>query len=298
MPVFPQTYRNYEGHWRPRALSWWVITSKGLWRAWKSWATFTVLIFGAMIFLSFFARIYMAANAELVSWLGLNPSVVEDVLSLNERFYYQYLMTQSFIVFLFTILIGGDLIALDRRTKALTLYLSKPITRFDYVFGKASILLIYLFALTAGGSFLLMLSVAVMTDDPAYLVREAALVFRITAFSGLLVVPHTLLILMLSSLMKTRISATVFFCLIYWLPNMIIMLFLELTDRMWMAEDPVEWWSLFSLQNLWTQMGQALFNQETQFNLHWGFHLVALIVISILSGMILFRQIRAVEVVN
>ena len=51
-------------------------------------------------------------------------------------------------VFFITIYVGAGLIAADRRANALQLYLSKPLTRWEYVAGKRAILFGFLVLVT------------------------------------------------------------------------------------------------------------------------------------------------------
>ena len=48
----------------------------------------------------------------------------------------QFLDQQQIFVFFVTVYVGAGLIANDRRANALQIYLSKPLTRAEYVFGK------------------------------------------------------------------------------------------------------------------------------------------------------------------
>src|SRR5216110_1930547 len=54
----------------------------------------------------------------------------------------------NFIVFLIAVYVGAGLIANDRRANALQIYLSKPMTRAEYVFGKLAILIAFLLLVT------------------------------------------------------------------------------------------------------------------------------------------------------
>ena len=52
----------------------------------------------------------------------------------------QFLEQQEVFVFFITVYAGAGLIANDRRANALQIYLSKPLTRVEYIFGKFAIL--------------------------------------------------------------------------------------------------------------------------------------------------------------
>src|SRR5204862_6105963 len=88
----------------------------------------------------FFVRavqIYAAANLPQAAFLA--PT--------GETFR-QFLEQQGFFVFVITVYVGAGLIANDRRVNALQIYLSKPLTRAEYIFGKLAVLMTFLVAIT------------------------------------------------------------------------------------------------------------------------------------------------------
>ena len=60
----------------------------------------------------------------------------------------QFLEQQDIFVFFVTVYVGAGLIANDRRANALQIYLSKPLTRAEYIFGKLAILMTFLLLVT------------------------------------------------------------------------------------------------------------------------------------------------------
>ena len=56
--------------------------------------------------------------------------------------------SRQIFVFFVTVYVGAGLIANDRRANALQIYLSKPLTRAEYVFGKLAILMTFLLLVT------------------------------------------------------------------------------------------------------------------------------------------------------
>src|SRR3977135_4501350 len=60
----------------------------------------------------------------------------------------QFLSQQDPFVFFVTVYVGAGLIANDRRANALQIYLSKPLTRAEYVFAKLAVLMTFLALVT------------------------------------------------------------------------------------------------------------------------------------------------------
>src|SRR6476661_8864380 len=146
MPIHNQGYRRYGGGRAPRGRSWMVIVSAGL-RTMLAKRMFLGLLLVAWF--PFFVRavqIYAAANMPQAAFLKPTAETFR-----------QFLDQQSIFVFFVTVYVGAGLIANDRRANALQIYLSKPLTRAEYVFGKLAILITFLLAVTWAPAMVLLL---------------------------------------------------------------------------------------------------------------------------------------------
>lgn len=295
MPVYEQSYSHYEGIYRPRSLAWTVIARRGIGSIWYSKGSRGLLIFCLAPFLLYAIRVYLAANLDLLRFMQFNLNQFEDVLEMNDRFYYTFLLIQAFPCFLMTLYAGSDLIASDRRSKALTLYLSKPLTRLDYLFGKGAVLLFYLYLVTLIPSLVLAFLYAFFTENWGYLAREYQQLLRVVLASHVIVLPLLFLMLAISSMSKSKVSSGVMLAILYLVPNVLVQILRELTIYPWFNEDI---WSVFSIPTIWEQLVSVIFRQETRYDVHWMWYVLMLGAILLVSSLILHRQIRAVEVVK
>ncbi len=295
MPVYEQTYSHYEGEYRPRSLAWTLIARRGIIQTWRKKWFRIILMFCLAPFIIMTLRIYLASNMELLNLLEFNTSAVKDILNIDEKFYHTFLLIQSFPCFLMTLFTGADLIASDRRTKALTLYLSKPITRLDYLFGKASIPCFYLYLVSMIPGLFLMFFYAFFNENWMYLWENRQIAGRIVLLSHVYIIPMIALILAISSMTRSKVSAVVMFCVISFVPDTLVNILYNLVQETWINPD---YFSLFSLNTVNRQLGAVLFKQEIPYDLHWGWYVSALAVLVALCGLILNKQIRAVEVVK
>lgn len=300
MPVYSQTYRHYDGQWRPRSLAWTVIASTGIRRLWRDKGTRVALNFAFFFFLfAGVARIYLAANLDLLRFFDLNRNqLINEVFTIDPAFYFDFLRSMHLWCFFIALVAGSGAIAADRRSKALPLYLSKPITPLDYLFGKAGFILFYLYAVTLLPGLLLMFFHAAFTENWVYLIQNIPLAIRIFVYSSLVAVPLTVLILTLSSLLKSPEACGGVFAMLYWLPDAVIAIIDNMLGRWIWGGDAGEWWSLLSLGNLWQQLGDAIFVQTPTFDIPWTRHAIVLIGVTLALAVILYKQIRAVEVVR
>src|SRR5262249_17574188 len=132
MPIHDQGYRRYAGG-KVVGRGWTVIAAAGI-RTVLAKRSFIGLILMAWFpFLVRAVQIYAAANVPQAAFLKPTPETFR-----------QFLDQQQIFVFFVTVYIGAGLIANDRRANALQIYLSKPLTRGEYIFGKLAILMTFL----------------------------------------------------------------------------------------------------------------------------------------------------------
>jgi len=305
VPVYEQTYTHYEGVYRPRSLAWLIIAGRGIRKVWKAKGFKFPLFFSLSVFLISAVRIYLAANLDLLQYMGFPREMVEDILVIDASFYHDFLMLQStipgiFACFLMTLLSGSSVIAIDKRTKALALYLSKPISRLDYLFGKGAIVLFYLYLVTLIPALLLMFLYAFFNENWYYLWANRELIFQIVLFSHVVVLPLVFLILAISASTKSKVTAGVMFCVVYFMPfttaNILRGMMRHPLIEQALGEHP---WSVLSLQHIWNQLSAVIFKTDLPYEeLHWGWHVGTLVLVMLLCVWILRRQIQAVEIVR
>ena len=88
--------------------------------------------------------IYLANNLAFLQQLGA-PS---DVLTIDSKFFLNLMAVQGVLAFVLTAFAGPGLISSDLANGSLPLYLCRPLSRAEYVFGKASVLGILLSQIT------------------------------------------------------------------------------------------------------------------------------------------------------
>jgi ABC-type transport system involved in multi-copper enzyme maturation permease subunit len=194
MPIHDQGYRRYEGHRVPVGRAWWTMARMHLVTAFKRrW--FLMLVFAGWARFLGYAGFYIVGPVfipQMSTFAEMNPQVFRNFLN-----------GQGFFVFLITIVLGG-LIADDRRANALQLYLSKPLTRVEYILGKAAPLLILILGLTLVPGLCLILLQIVFSGSLSFLANNLFLLPAITLASLIRALLSTAMILALSSLSKSR----------------------------------------------------------------------------------------------
>lgn len=192
MPIHDQGYRRYEGRRLPQGRAWQVIAWTSTMAALKRRAFVVLLLAAWAPFLVRAVQVYLSANFEQASFLAATAQTFRDFLS-----------QQGFFVFLVTISLAGS-IADDRRANALQLYLSKPLTRVEYLAGKLVPALVFLLGVTFAPAVLLLLVQVAFSGSLTFLVENLFLLPAITLVSLVQALVSGFTILALSALSKSR----------------------------------------------------------------------------------------------
>ena len=155
MPIYEQTYRKYEARAALRPVRFWPITREAL-RLILAKRVFIFLLLGAWVpFLVFVVGIYGVTRLPEAN----------RFLPIDGRLFGEFLNVQVIFTVFLSIFGGAGLIANDLRTGAILVYLSRPLTRRDYVLGKLGVLLALNLAVTlVPGLVLYLIGLALAPD--------------------------------------------------------------------------------------------------------------------------------------
>src|SRR5207249_974431 len=172
MPIHDQGYRRYGGGKAPHGQAWAVIAKAGIRTMLAKRAFLGLLLLAWFPFIVRAIQIYASANFSQVSFLAPNAEMFHD-----------FLEQQGFFVFVITVYVGAGLVANDRRANALQIYLSKPLTRAEYVFGKLAILTAFLLLVTWVPAIVLLVVQILFAGNFTFLRNNLYLFPAITVFS-------------------------------------------------------------------------------------------------------------------
>src|ERR1043165_1162052 len=192
MPIHDQGYRHYSGDRALHGRGWWVIARHGMVAPLRERRFLALLLFAWSPFAVHAVQLYLGATL-----------VRSAFFVATEETFHTFLSQQRLFVFFITIYVGAGLIASDRQSNALQVYLSKPITRHDYIGGKLLTLAIFLFAVTWVPAMLLLLLQILFTGSLDFVAGNLRLIPAIAAASSMHVLLATLTMVALSALSKS-----------------------------------------------------------------------------------------------
>ena len=147
MPVYDHRYRGYTGERRASRWLFLTLTRLGLVEVFSSKLILILFVASCLPFLVCAVLIYGANNADVLSTLQVTDAS-PLLKALEGTLFFWYLVIQSMFAFLLASFTGPTLVGPDLVHGAMPLYLSRPISRADYVLGKLGVLLTLLSAVT------------------------------------------------------------------------------------------------------------------------------------------------------
>ncbi len=181
MPIHRERYRRREGGIDLRGGAWAVIAANGLRALVRKRAFMFLMILAWIPVVVRAVQIWAAANVPGMSQIGM--------LAVTPQMFRDFLNQQEPLVFFLTVYVGSGLIADDIRANALQLYLSRPITRTQYIAGKAAILMAALAAVTFVPAMLLFLLVPAFAGRMTFLRDNLLLIPSISVYSVVQITP-------------------------------------------------------------------------------------------------------------
>lgn len=152
MAVYERIWRRYAGSLTPLRWRGAVVTKYALSDAFSSriFTAFYVLC-ALPTFIGVFL-VYLSHNVSLLQQIGLTE---EFMGGLTDIFFQVLFLWQALPAFFVAVIVSPSLIAADLSNNALSLYLSRPINRRDYVLGKMAVLALLLSPITWIGGLLI-----------------------------------------------------------------------------------------------------------------------------------------------
>jgi ABC-2 type transport system permease protein len=141
MAVYKRAYRPYDGALTPTWSRPLVMPRYALQEVFESRLLVFFLAICFVPFLVESALVYVANSAAAQAVLGIAPDASRrDLFEINANFFLYVLTGQGALAFFLTAWVAPVLVSPDLVNGALPLYLARPLTRADYVLGKAAAL--------------------------------------------------------------------------------------------------------------------------------------------------------------
>ena len=279
MPIHDQGYQHYTGDRVIHGRAWWVIARAGLVERLRERRFLALMLFAWAPFAVRAVELYLSATI-----------LRSGLFAATEGTFQSFLSQQRLFVFFITIYAGAGLIASDRQSNALQIYLSKPIARHEYIAGKLVTLVVLLVAVTWLPAMTLLLLQVLFSGSLDFVLGHPRLVPAITLVSIVQVGLAALMMVALSSLSRSRRFAAIVYAG--------IVLLAAAVDRLLEGVTGHAAWVLVSPQNTALLLADVVFGGEVEHAYLIILAALAVVGVMLASLLILERRVRAVEIVS
>src|SRR5258708_5692325 len=252
MAVFEHTYKQYAGPLTPEGSRFLIIPRhayRGVFKS-KLFTAFFVVCFAPLLLEAIL--IYLHHNVNALAILRVN---VRELLPIDGSFFETFASVQGGFAFFVTLLVGPPLVARDLTNNALPLYLCRPFSRAEYVFGKMSVLLILLSLITWVPGLVLFLFQAYL-EGFSWFSDNMWLASAIFLSSLTWILFLTLLSQTISAWVKWRMAASAALIALYLIPSV----FSEVINQIFITR----WGHIISIEALRSSITQGLFGTFVQ----------------------------------
>jgi ABC-2 type transport system permease protein len=279
VPIHDQGYRRYVGRRGVRGGGWWVIARATIASEVRQRRVIALLFLAWAPFLVRAVLLYAASNFPQASFLAATPQTFREFLD-----------WQNVFVFFVTILIGAGLVADDRRANALQIYLSKPLTRLEYIVGKLAVLVVFLAFVTWVPAILLLFVQMMFAGNTEFLRANLFLFPAITLFAAVQIFVSAFAMLALSSLSNSRRFVAMMYAG--------IIVFTSAMNQVLSRITGSRAWAWLSPEDTLDVLADAMFRLATTRAIPVSVAAGVAIAMIAASMLILERRVRGVEVVS
>jgi ABC-2 type transport system permease protein len=279
VPIHREGYRRYGGSREVRGRAWIVIAVTGIRMMVRRRAFLGFLLLAWAPFVVRAVQTYAASSLPQASFLAVSPLTFREFLD-----------QQGLFIFPITIWAGAGLIAGDIRANALQIYLSKPLTRAEYVAGKLAVLGTFLLLVTWVPAMLLLALQAVFAGNLTFLRDNLFLIPAIALFSLIQALVASFTMLALSSLSRSSRFVAVTYAGLLFFTQALYGVVLRVTRRTaasWMSPSA-------SL----SQVGDVIFRLPARYDTPVVLSFAVLVGLVAVSIVVLRLRVRAIQVVT
>ena len=201
-PIADLSYRTYNGPLMTRTARWWIIARSTAQLALKKRGFWFVVLLAALPYVFYGLMLYVQSRSPL----GRLPEPLQLTAPgqlYSGTIYLAYNGQQFLLLFIVAMMVGPSVIAADNQANALQVYLSKPITKADYLLGKWMGIFLVVFAVGAAPAILLYLYCLISYIGEGFIRESPLLIVRLLAACAIPGIVHASLLVGISAWSKT-----------------------------------------------------------------------------------------------
>lgn len=217
-PIADVSYRNYNGPLHTRAIRWWIVAVAGIRMLIRKPGFWIVAALALLPYVVGGLFLYIESQGLLRS-AGLMPEYPAD--QKYTVHFFGALRAQWLWLFVVALMAGAGSIAADNRANALLVYLSKPLTKGDYLLGKWMSIFLTVYVVAVAPAVVLYLFCLISFLDDGFFKNSPWLLLRMMGAVAVPAVVHASLLVGFSAWSKTPRIAGAAYAALYLVGNTI-----------------------------------------------------------------------------
>ena len=285
MAVHSHVFHPYAGARTSPRRAWMVVARYALSEVLALKKTIALLVLAAFPLLGGAVVIYLHHNLEAIKILEIP---LQALVPIDNRFFYYILLVQCYIAFGLTAAIGARVLVNDMRDNALPLYLSRPLTRVEYVLGKSAAIA-FLTSLVTWVPSLLLFGLQASLDRAWFAANWwiGPAIF----FGAWTAIPlFALVCLAVAAVLRRRAASEAAFVALF----IVVPLIAGIVNQFL----HMKWWIRFFLPAVFESMWTPLFRLQQSNGLSATGAFTSLAVALVLASTVLLKRVRAWEIVR
>jgi len=289
MGIAERGYTHWQGTLDPNRRPWRPIARQGIRLSLKRKFFKPLLSFSLVPALVFAAGVYFS---ERIGDFEKMFRGADRFLKINPEYFKNY-YASGFLLFMMLVIMivsGAGLVADDLRHNALPLYFSRPLRKRDYIGGKFLSLAAFLLALTLAPGIVFIILKLIFSGSFKFLADYPWLPFSVVGWSVVVSSFFSLYTLLMSSLGRNRRYAMILMLSVYFISDVFFAIF------MGMFHEPA--FALVSIEMNLGQIAAAMMGAKPRWDVPWVYSAFILAAIAGFAARVLYRKIRATEVIR
>ena len=290
MAVYDHGYKGYDGPLMPARNRFLVISRYGLRDAFSSRLFLAFFAFCFAWPLALLVAMYLRYNAEALAVFNVDSADLLDFFQVNAWFFQNlFLRNQLMLSFVVVLVAGPSLVSADLRNRAMPLYLSRPLTRTDYVLGKLVVLGVLVSAITWAPG-LLLFAIQASLGGREWLLEHWRVAPAMVVVSAVWILCMSLPMLAIAAWVKWKPWARIVFLGLIMVGSAFGEFHNAFYDS-WLG-------SMVVAFDVADRLSAAVFGAESRLEMPAAAAWVAAAGLAALSAALLYRRVRAFEVVK
>lgn len=245
---------------------------------------------GLLHFLVHYVLIYIKAQISIES-PAFGKFIDNYQVTGTGAAYRVFLDGQARAVLILLAYAGVTMVASDFRAGGIAFYLSKPMSRFEYVLGKAMALWVIIALLTVVPATVLFLEYGFFTSSTDYWMKNSKIIWGILGYSALIMLAPSLVLLAVGAVCRRGAPLIMVWCSIFLvLPAFGALLRQVFNNRDWLL---INFWRNLSIFGEYCFGARDIFEDR---HARWAAFLTFATMVA--AGFVLRRRLRAVEVIE